>query len=26
MDYLERRLKSQKQNIDEIVKPIRSSE
>lgn len=26
MDYLERRLKSQKQNIDEIVKPVRSSE
>jgi chaperonin cofactor prefoldin len=26
MDYLERRLKSQKQNIDEIVQPIRSSE
>lgn len=25
MDYLERRLKSQKQNIDEIVKPIRTS-
>jgi chaperonin cofactor prefoldin len=25
MDYLERRLKSQKQNIDEIVEPIRSS-